>query len=32
MPTPMKNFLNRYTSFPSLLAMLQKKGYRLEQQ
>lgn len=29
MPIPMKNFLNRYTSFPSLLAMLQTKQITL---
>jgi len=29
MPTPMKNFLNRYTSFPSLLAMLQNREITL---
>jgi len=29
MPTPMKNFLNRYTSFPALLAMLQNREITL---
>jgi hypothetical protein len=29
MPTPMKNFLNRYTSFASLLAMLQNREITL---
>ena len=29
MPTPMTNFLNRYTSFPALLAMLQNREITL---
>src|SRR5688572_10503385 len=29
MPTPMNNFLNRYTSFPALLAMLQNREITL---